>query len=62
MNVTAQVARGGSSEPDVGDQARWVGGQGLQHVPALLSGGREKRADDGEVLAPSTERKPPEIF
>jgi polyphosphate kinase len=35
--VTAQVADG-SRNPEVCDQAIWVGGQGLQDIPALLPG------------------------
>jgi hypothetical protein len=35
--VTAQVA-GGSRNPEVCDQAIWVGVQGLQDIPALLPG------------------------
>ena len=41
---------GRSSEPDISDQARRGTGQGLQHIPTLLSRSRENRADDGEIL------------
>jgi hypothetical protein len=38
-----------SSHPNVCHQARWFSGQGLKHIPALLSCRRENRADDGEI-------------
>jgi len=38
-----------SSDPDVCDQARWFAGQGPKHTPALLSGRRQNRTDNGEV-------------
>ncbi len=47
--VTAQLLLPGSSHPQLGDQAGWVGGERLQDTPALLSCCRENRADDREL-------------
>ena len=47
---------------DGGDEPiRWAG-QGFDDIPALLSGGGDDAAQDGEVLGPCADRKPPEIF
>ena len=48
--VTAQVACTGSAYAQFRDQVIWVCGECLQDIPALLSRGREHRADDPEVL------------
>ena len=47
--VTIQVAEG-SGQAQAIDQLCRVGGcQGLEQIPALLSGGRDQRSDNGKV-------------
>jgi RNA-directed DNA polymerase len=46
--VTAQVAEG-SGQAQVIDQLCRVGCQGLEQIPALLSGGRDQRSDNSKV-------------
>jgi len=50
FQVTAQVACAGSAYSQFRDQAVWVCDECSQDIPALLSRGREHRADDPEVL------------
>jgi hypothetical protein len=38
-----------SRKPQRFHQGRWVAGQGADDIPALLLGGRDKRANGGEV-------------
>src|SRR3954470_11206137 len=49
--VTARVAYG-LRNPEVCDQAIWVGVQGLQDIPALLPGRRQQRAAHGKLHRP----------
>ena len=49
-NITAQVTRRTSGEPEFSDQLVWLAGQRLQDIPPLLPHCRDERADDAEVL------------
>ena len=49
--VTAQVVWG-LREAKPADKCLGIGGQGFDDLPALLLGGRDKRADGREVLSP----------
>src|SRR4051812_24319162 len=53
FTVTAQVPGRQSGQPEALNQLPGIAGQGLEQVPALLSRGREERADHGEVLGTS---------
>src|SRR3974390_981551 len=50
--VTAQVAEG-SCQAQVINQLCRAGCHGLEQIPALLSGGRDQRPDNGKVLGAS---------
>ena len=47
--VTSQVCRTVSCALEVGEQPLGVGGEGVEHLPALLSRRGEERSDHGEV-------------
>ena len=49
--VTASVVWG-LREAKPADKCLGIGGQGFDDLPALLLGGRDKRADGREVLSP----------
>src|SRR5215471_5079419 len=50
--VTAQVFRSGSSQSEGLDQGVRVLSKGLQDIPALLFGGRDRGTVDGESIGP----------
>ena len=50
LRYRRKLVEGQSAERNRLHQARWSSGQGLEHIPTLLPGGRENRADDGKIL------------